>query len=139
MCLRRLIYYNWVIIILVNGIPVPPPGNNGARTLWTIIYFVNERTEGTNHLNWFLFRTWNDRNDSQNGTKTPITITDWLNEHLTSRYIYIGVDYLEHSRNYLNEIIIAYSRTWDFPLSTDNNNKKTNLIDLNHQSNKIKY
>jgi hypothetical protein len=23
-------------------------------------------------------------------------------------------------RNYLNEIIIAYSRTWDFPLSTDN-------------------
>jgi hypothetical protein len=45
------------------------------------------------------------------------TLTDWLIERLTSRYKYIRVDYLEHSRN---EIIIAYSRTWDFPLSTDN-------------------
>jgi hypothetical protein len=49
-----------------------------------------------------------------------IVLTDWLNERLTSRYIYIGVDCLEHSRNYLNEIIIAYSRTWDFLLSTEN-------------------
>jgi hypothetical protein len=49
-----------------------------------------------------------------------IVLTDWLKERLTSWYIYISVDCLENSRNYLNEIIIAYSRTWDFPLSTDN-------------------
>jgi hypothetical protein len=49
-----------------------------------------------------------------------IVLTDWLNERLTIRCIYIGVDCLEHSRNHLNEMIIAYSRTWDFPLFTDN-------------------